>query len=78
MVYDKKQKLKARIVENRVYDNRWNYLWFVIDGDKVYDGRENLKYKIDSHKIFDMKQNLKYYTVGDSLSQCRWNSQRLR
>ncbi len=76
-VYDAKQKFKARIVDNKVYDNTWNHLWLVIDGSNVYDGKERAKFRIDGNKVYDVKCNLKFITEGDSIEQCKWNAKRV-
>jgi hypothetical protein len=76
-VYDAKQKCKARIVDNKVYDNTFNRMWLVIDGSTVYDGKERPKFRIEGNKVYDAKGELKYTTEGDPIEQCKWNAKRL-
>ena len=77
LIYNNQGKLRARVVENKVYDNFWNRLWFRIDGDKIYNRKNELKYRVVGHHVVDAEGNLKYYIKGKSLAECKWGSNRI-
>jgi hypothetical protein len=74
LVYNSQGKLRARIVENKVYDNFFNRLWFRIDGDKIYNRKNELKYRLVGHHVVDVSGNLKYYIKGESFAESKWSS----
>ena len=74
LIYNNQGKIRARVVENKVYDNFWNRLWFRIDGDKIYNKKNELKYRVVGHHVVDAEGNLKYYIKGTSLAECKWGS----
>jgi len=71
LIYNNQGKLRARVVENKVYDNFWNRLWFRIDGDKIYNRKNELKYRVVGHHVEDVEGNLKYYIKGKSLAESK-------
>ena len=71
LIYNNQGKLRARVVENKVYDNFWNRLWFRIDGDKIYNRKNELKFRVVGHHVVDAEGNLKYYIKGKSLAECK-------
>lgn len=69
LVYNSHGKLRARIVDNKVYDSFFNAYWFRIDGDNIYDRRDELRYKVVGNRVLDQAGNLKYYIRGKSFRQ---------
>jgi hypothetical protein len=73
MIYNGQGKARARIIDNKVYDNFFNRFWFKIDGDKIYNRKDELKFRVVGYQVVDTEGKVKYYFKGTSLAECKWN-----
>jgi hypothetical protein len=76
-IYNNQGKIRARIVENKVYDSILNRFWFRIDGDKIYNRKDELRYRVVGHRVVDTEGKIKYYIKGKPLAELKWNNQSL-
>lgn len=77
-IYNSQGKLRARIVENKVYDNIMNRFWFRIEGDKIFNRKNELKYRVVGHQVVDVEGKLKYYIKGKPLAEIKLNTHPLQ
>jgi len=73
LIYNNQGKVRARIVENKVYDTILNFFWFRIAGDKIYNKKDEVIYQVVGYQIFDKEGNFKGYIKGKSFAESKWN-----
>jgi len=78
LIYNSQGILRARIIEDKIYDNILNRFWFRIEGDKVFNRKNELKYRVVGNQVVDAEGKLKYYIKGTPLAEIKLNTRPLQ
>jgi hypothetical protein len=77
VIYNNQGKMRARIIENKVYDSILNLFWFRIEGHKIFNRKNELKYRVVGNRVVDAEGKPRYYIKGKPFAEIMSNSQSL-